>query len=165
MVEHHRDQTSLLEEIRQRLERLESQQLARAIENIDVGQLALDVRRVRASAFPDGYFSGNAWDILLELYQAQRSNKRMRLVDLSADAKMSEHLALRYVDLLMSDGYLYQEEDRAGGHTYIELTSKAIAQVERLFGDIRSRIVHLTHLPEVIESDKVVPINRTCPTG
>lgn len=148
------DQTLLLEEIRQRLERLENQQWERAIENIDLGQFAIDLRRARVGTFPDEYCTGNIWDVLLELYDAKRSGEKLRLSDISANAKIPEKLALRYTDLLSADGFLYQEEsinDR--GQPHILLTAKAMTQIDLLFKHIQIKVSGRKDMPDTADND------------
>lgn len=148
------DQTMLLEEIRQRLERLESQHWERAIEKIDLGQFAIDLRRSRIGVFPDEYCTGNIWDVLLELYDAKRSGKKLRLSDISENAKIPEKLALRYTDLLSADGFLYHEEsvnDR--GQPHILLTAKAMTQIDLLFKHIQIRVSGRKDMPDAADND------------
>lgn len=166
MMDQQRDQISLLEEIRLRLERLENQHWGRAIQKIDIGQFSIDLRRARIGSFPDGYFTGNTWDVLLELYQAKRSGKNMQLTDVATSARISESLALRFIDLLMADGFLYQEEhpiDRS--QTHIVLTKKATTQIEQLFEQIQVRIGSLVGSPNTAENDTVVAINQSLQAG
>jgi len=135
-----RDQTMLLEEIRQRLERLENQHWERAIEQIDLGQFAIDLRRSRVGVFPDEYCTGNIWDVLLELYDAKRSGEKLKLSEIATRAKIPERLVLRYVNLLSADGFLSYAED-ANNHDepHIVLTEKAMTQIDLLFKYTRMR--------------------------
>ncbi len=148
------DQTSLLEEIRQRLERLENQHWERAIEEIDLGQFAIDLRRSRVGIFPDEYCTGNIWDVLLELYEAKRSDGKLKLSEIATKAKIPEKLTLRYINLLSADGFLYYEEDgNDHGEPYILLTDKAMVRIDQLFKHTRMRLGGPTGLPGLADND------------
>lgn len=166
MMHQERDLISPLEEIRQRLERLENQHWERAIEKIDLGQIAIDLRRARIGSFPDEYCTGNIWDVLLELYEAKRSGEKRRLAEISANTKIPEKLSLRYIDVLSADGFLYQEEDLNDcGQPHILLTNKAVTQIDQLFGHIRVRIGGLTGLSDSADNDTGIVINQSEQTG
>ncbi len=150
-----RDQILLLEDIRQRLERLENQQWEQAIGKIDLGQFAIDLRRARVGVFPDEYCTGNIWDVLLELYEAKRSGAKLRLSEISEKAKISEKLVLRYIDLLSADGFLYHEQ-HIGDEPYILLTDKAMTKIAQLFEYIRVGIDKPVGLRGVADNDMTV---------
>lgn len=162
MMDQESEYTSILEEIRQRLERLENQRGRHPIEKIDIGQLSIALRRARIGFFPDGYFTGNIWDVLLELHQANRSGKKMGIAEIATNATIPEKLALRFIDLLMADGFLYQEEDPIHrGQTLLVLTNKAIVQIDQLFDGIHARIGSWTGRPDVEANDIMVELDKS----
>ncbi|QTD57526.1 hypothetical protein [Parasphingorhabdus cellanae] len=147
-----REQIALLEEILERLERLENQQRDSATRKLDLGQFAIDLRRSRADLFPDEYCKGNIWDVLLELYDAKRSGEKLRLTDISARTKTPEKLTLRYVDLLSADGFLYNEQSMQGGNQpHILMTDKALNQIDQLFEHIQMKNSERGDLPEAAD--------------
>ncbi len=155
-----RDQTMLLEDIRQRLQRLENQHWERAIEQIDLGQFAIDLRRSRIGVFPDEYCTGNIWDVLLELYDAKRSDRKLKLADIATNAKIPEKLTLRYVNLLSADGFLhYQEDTRTADEPHILLTDKASTQIDQLLKNIRIKVSKPTGPSDIVDSDMPNVIN------
>ncbi|MEH6758348.1 MAG: hypothetical protein V7676_12690 [Parasphingorhabdus sp.] len=161
-----RDHTLILEEIRQRLERLENQRNTQVIENIDMGQLSIDLRRARIGSFPDGYFTGSIWDVLLELYQARQSGRKIQLAEISANASIPEKVALRYIDLLMADGYLYQEEGPIDqGQPHLLLTNKAIIQIEKLFAQIQAKMLGVKDILEPQHDGTVIRLNKPSLAG
>ncbi len=160
-----REQTLLLQDIQQRLERLENQHRERAIETIDLGQFAIALRRSRIGVFPDEYCAGNIWDVLLELYDAKRSGEKLRLSEIATNAKIAEKLTLRYVNLLSADGLLHYEEDAEGqGEPFILLTEKAMVQIEQLFQHTRMRALGGTGPSAVAEKDAGITIDGAVET-
>ncbi len=155
-----RDQTMLLEEILQRLERLENQHWERAIEQIDLGQFAIDLRRSRVGVFPDEYCTGNIWDVLLELYDAKRSGEKLKLSEIATSAKIPESLVLRYVNLLSADGFLSHAED-ANNHDepHIVLTEKAMTQIDLLFKYTRMRVSASPGPSDVADNDTAIAMD------
>lgn len=148
------DQLSILRNIETRLERIESSQLAFAIERLDMAQLALDLRRQRDVAFPDKYFSDNAWDILLELYQADQAGQRMQVSLVGFDANISKTTAARYLDILMQDGLVYREDDPSDQRrSYVLLTPKAKNLMEGLFGRFQIAIIQQASAVGSIETE------------
>lgn len=156
------DQTLLLEEIRQRLERLENQHRELAVEKIDIGQFAIDLRRARIDVFPDEYCTGNIWDVLLELYDAKRSGEKLRLLEISAKAKIPEKLTLRYIDLLSADGFLYHEESLADrGQPHILLTDKAMIQIDLLLKQIQIKFSGRQEMPDIADNRLSIATNKS----
>ncbi len=159
MIDQTADQLSLLTEIRQKLEEMERNSWARNIEKLDIGKIAMDLRKARRELFPDGYFMGGNWDILLALDHAGRTGRKMQLADIARESQISENLVQRYVDVLMTDGFVYQEDDASDHHkAYIILTSKGMAQMKQLFVEIQTKFARMAGLfdtaqPNVLKDD------------
>jgi DNA-binding MarR family transcriptional regulator len=144
------DQLALLTEIKHKLDQMERDNWARAIEKLDIAKFALDLRKARSAAFPEDYFPGGSWDILLALDHAGRSRRQLQLADVADEAGIAPSIAQRYVDLLMTDGFLYQEEDPADhSKKYILLTDKGAKQMAMLFSQLQVQIAKMAGLFDV----------------
>jgi DNA-binding MarR family transcriptional regulator len=96
----------------------------------------LKLRRVRGRHFPDGYFSGSIWDILLELDRAERGGQRYVVSDVGIGSKIPNTTALRYLVILESDGMITRENDpKDRRRTYVKLTAKCRAAIDQCFSD------------------------------
>jgi DNA-binding MarR family transcriptional regulator len=76
-----------------------------------IRDIELLIRRSRDRAFPVGYFSDAAWDILLEIDHAERNGRMYFLTKASADAHIPLTTALRYINRLEKDGFIVRVAD------------------------------------------------------
>ena len=128
------EQMDILRRIEKRLEQIESNQLAKAFQHLDLVELALAFRKEREASFPDNYFSNSAWDILLDLYRAHRRGEKMQLTMVGYDANISKTTALRYLDILMQDGFVYREDDpQDNRRSYAILTQSGADKIKNMF--------------------------------
>jgi DNA-binding MarR family transcriptional regulator len=96
----------------------------------------LKLRRVRDRHFPEGYFSGSMWDILLELDRAERSGRKYAVSDVGIDSRIPNTTALRYLVTLESDGMIQREQDpNDRRRTHVKLTAKCRAAINQSFND------------------------------
>lgn len=96
----------------------------------------LKLRRVRDRHFPNGYFSGSMWDILLELDRAERGGRKYVVSDVGIDSRIPNTTALRYLATLESDGMILREQDpNDGRRTYVKLTATSRAAIDQSFND------------------------------
>lgn len=130
MAKHENDIQPALERIELRLRQLEANSRSKAPANLDLNQLILQSRRERDSLFPKEYFSYNTWDVLLELYQAHRHGDKLQLDILGKDSQVSTRLVTRYVEMLVRDGFVTEEQ---GEQVFIVLTPKGLQHMESLF--------------------------------
>lgn len=96
----------------------------------------LKLRRVRDRHFPDGYFSGSMWDILLELDRAERGGRKYAVSDVGIDSRIPHTTALRYLVTLESDGMILREQDpNDRRRTYVKLTAKSRTAIDQSFNE------------------------------
>jgi DNA-binding MarR family transcriptional regulator len=101
----------------------------------------LKLRRARDKYFPDGYFSGSVWDILLELDRAERGGRKYAVSDVGIDSRIPHTTALRYLLTLESDGMLVREQDpNDRRRTYVMLTAKSRTAIEQSFNETIGRM-------------------------
>ncbi len=97
-------------------------------------ELEFRIRRVRRATFPAGYFSDFAWDILLELDNADRSGQRYAITDAGVEAGISLATTVRYINKLESDGYVGREADSNDRRrSYVYLTEKGKNALDHVF--------------------------------
>lgn len=96
----------------------------------------LKLRRVRGRHFPEGYFGGSIWDILLELDRAERGGRKYAVSDVGIDSRIPNTTALRYLVTLESDGMILREQDpNDRRRTHVKLTAKCRAAINQSFND------------------------------
>jgi DNA-binding MarR family transcriptional regulator len=96
----------------------------------------LKLRRARDRHFPDGYFSGSMWDMLLELDRAERGGRKYTVSDVGLGSKIPNTTALRYLVTLERDGMITREHDpKDRRRTYVKLTAKCRAAIDQCFSD------------------------------
>ncbi len=127
------DLMAILDRMEALLRRIENSQLGANFEQLNMSRLALSVRRECNRSFPARYFSVDIWDILLELYEAQKTGKKVKIS--ASDSKFSgvPPNLLRYIDMLMADEFLHLEDGGVDDGTgYASLTQKGLDQLEEL---------------------------------
>ncbi|SIN98144.1 hypothetical protein SAMN02745824_2522 [Parasphingorhabdus marina DSM 22363] len=127
------DQTDVLRRIEHRLERLEQLQTERTLSNQELASLVLSLRRQGHKVFPEAYFSTAAWDILLVLYDAHEKREKLRIQQISSRTHLKPSTAIRYVDILMQDGFVFVEDDSSSGETsYVLLTQSGMSRLNQV---------------------------------
>jgi DNA-binding MarR family transcriptional regulator len=112
----------------------------------------LKLRRVRDRYFPDGYFGGSIWDILLELDRAERCGRKYAVSDVGIDSRIPNTTALRYLMTLEADGMIAREQDpNDRRRTHVKLTAKCRAAINQSFNDTIGNMPpqHETGLPQL----------------
>lgn len=101
----------------------------------------LKLRRNRDRHFPEGYFSGSIWDILLELDCAERCGRKYAISDVGIGSKIPLTTALRYVVTLENDGMIVRELDpNDRRRAYVTLTAKSRAAIDQCFNETLSQM-------------------------
>ena len=155
MKEERTDYISILQRIEAKLDRIERIRLGQIIEKLDIAQLALDLRREREKAFPDRYFSDHAWDILLELYQANKNGLKIQFSLVGYEAKIPSTTALRYIDLLTRDNLLYREDDPTDHRrSFVIITPQASNLLDEVFLRFQDKIAEKSKIFETCEVTK-----------
>ena len=137
MAKHENDIQPTLERIELRLNQLEASSRSETLANLDMNKLILESRRARDALFPQEYFSYNAWDVLLELYLAHGRGDKLELDFLGRGSQVSNRLVTRYVEMLVSDGFIAEEKS---DQAFVILTPKGLNHMESLFQKIRPEI-------------------------
>lgn len=94
-------------------------------------------RRLRERFFDAELFADPAWDMLLELLQAELAQYRVSVTALCIAAHVPPTTALRWISALTDKGLLSRKPDpRDGRRTLIELTPGASEAMHRYFASI-----------------------------
>lgn len=155
MLNSNPENSKILLRMERKLDQIEKKLSTIEPEKLDIAQLAIDLRRERRAFFPDHYFGDHGWDILLELYLANRSGQKTQLALIGNNTNIPKNIALRYLDLFMQDGLVYQENNRFDNdRSYIILTPKAHNLLQDIFSSFqdnvaeRSRGINATKIVE-----------------
>lgn len=101
----------------------------------------LKLRRIRDRHFPEGYFSGSMWDILLELDRAERGGQKYAVSDVGIDSRIPLTTALRYLVTLEHDGMIVRELDpNDRRRTHVTLTARSRAAIDQSFNETLSQM-------------------------
>lgn len=93
-------------------------------------------RQKRNGLFPAGYFADAAWDILLDLYTAHLSGRRISTTGLGLVGGIPQTTMLRYLDQLVRDGLAVRLDDpHDGRRVFVELTAEGVKRMAVLFDD------------------------------
>lgn len=129
-----KDQLAILERIEQRLDRIENNLDNPSVDRLKMLSCALNLRRAKNSSFPEQLFSTSAWDILLELYEAHLTARKLSIQAIGEVTNISQSTLLRYFDILMKHGFIYREHDSADAdRSHVQLTKSAIEKLDTLF--------------------------------
>ena len=104
----------------------------------------LAARQRRASHFNAKHFSDPAWDILLELYGAALSQRRLTVSRLSERSGTPMTTALRWITIFENEGLVTREFNPLDGRlVYIVLSSAGLVSMDEYFEGIPGDIVLL----------------------
>jgi len=91
----------------------------------------LKARRARAKFFASSLFADPAWDMLLELYVAQLSQRRMTVSRLSEASGVPSTTALRWIETLVRHGLADTRNDPLDGRrVYISLSAEGCRAIQ-----------------------------------
>ena len=95
-----------------RLEQLECHSIGTKFANpVAMAHLCATLLRNRQKAFPDGYFLDASWEILLDLFIAKNTHKKLIVSDLGLTANIPATTVLRHLARLVDDGYVRRDYD------------------------------------------------------
>lgn len=98
-------------------------------------QSEIELRRQRDRLFPSGYFADVAWEILLDVYDAQLKNSQLSITSLGLNGGIPLTTTLRYIDRLTADGFIRRRKDpHDRRRIFIELTEIGVERMDKLFG-------------------------------
>lgn len=91
------------------------------------------LRRRRAAYFDPMLFAEPAWDMLLDLYIAEREGRPVAVLSACIGASAPQTTALRWMRVLESQGLIRKEVDEKDARRiYVRLTEDAIARMRSL---------------------------------
>ncbi|WP_373474679.1 hypothetical protein [Sphingorhabdus sp.] len=102
------------------------------------------LRRQRERFFDSELFADPAWDILLDLKAAQFENQNVSVSSLCIAAAVPSTTALRWITVMTESGMLVRRQDPDDARrVFIELSSRASAQLDDYFGSIADRLIQI----------------------
>jgi DNA-binding MarR family transcriptional regulator len=94
----------------------------------------LKARRARDGLFDGDLFADPAWDILLELYEAELSNRRLSISSLCIGAAVPPTTALRWIKSLEQRGLLVRRDDlHDRRRVFAHLSDAGLKRMDELF--------------------------------
>lgn len=94
-------------------------------------------RRMRGHFFSEELFADPAWDMLLDLLQAEIAQNRVLLSSLCTAASVPATTALRWIKSLTDAGMFVRRADPQNGQlVFVELAPVASAAMRRYFGEV-----------------------------
>lgn len=95
-------------------------------------------RETRARFMPESWFSDPAWDILLRLYEAHLDGLERTVGDLGSFASTTPATTNRWLDVLMSRGWIYRRRcDRDQRRVFVSLSESGAEQMHDYFEQMR----------------------------
>ena len=99
-------------------------------------------RRLRARYFPEQLFADPAWDMMLDLLQAEIAQLRVPVSSLCIAAAVPATTALRWLKTLVQDGLFVRRADpHDGRRVFVELAPDTSAALRRYFSEVGSPAV------------------------
>ena len=94
-------------------------------------------RRVRTRFFPEHQFADPAWDMLLDLLQAEIAQLRVPVSSLCIAAAVPATTALRWLKTLVQEGIFVRRADpHDGRRVFVELAPEASRALRRYFAEV-----------------------------
>ena len=105
--------------------------------SVDTVRSVIRARRLRARYFRDDLFADPAWDMLLDLLQAEIAQLRVPVSSLCIAASVPATTALRWLKAMVSQGLFVRRADpHDGRRVFVELAPEASQALRRYFADI-----------------------------
>ena len=105
----------------------------------DAVRTVIRARRLRARFFPEHLFADPAWDMLLDLLQAEIAQLRVPVSSLCIAAAVPATTALRWLKTLVQQGLFVRRADpHDGRRVFVELAPEASAALRRYFAEVGS---------------------------
>ena len=99
-------------------------------------------RRLRARYFPEEMFADPAWDMLLDLLQAEIAQLRVPVSSLCIAAAVPATTALRWLKTMVSQGlFLRRADPHDGRRVFVELAPQASEAMRRYFAEVGQAVV------------------------
>ena len=103
----------------------------------DVVRSVIRARRLRSRFFPDDLFADPAWDMLLDLLQAEIAQLRVPVSSLCIAATVPATTALRWLKTMTDRGLFMRRADpHDGRRVFVELAPKTSLAMRRYFAEV-----------------------------
>jgi DNA-binding MarR family transcriptional regulator len=103
----------------------------------DTIRQVIRARRLRARYFSEELFADPAWDMMLDLLQAEISQLRVPVSSLCIAAAVPATTALRWLKTLVSEGlFLRRPDPHDGRRVYVELAADTSQALRRYFAEV-----------------------------
>jgi DNA-binding MarR family transcriptional regulator len=103
----------------------------------DTVRAVIRARRLRARYFSEDLFADPAWDMLLDLLQAEIAQLRVPVSSLCIAAAVPATTALRWLKTMVSKGLFIRRADpHDGRRVFVELAPEASQALRRYFGEV-----------------------------
>jgi DNA-binding MarR family transcriptional regulator len=97
----------------------------------------ISARRRRAEYFSGELFADPAWDMLLDLLEAEIRGRRVSVSSLCIAAQVPASTAIRWIKALVEEGLFVRRPDpRDMRRVYIELSPRASSAIRRYFAEL-----------------------------
>ncbi len=105
--------------------------------SVETVRAVIRARRLRARYFPEHLFADPAWDMLLDLLQAEIAQLRVPVSSLCIAAAVPATTALRWLKTMVQDGIFVRRADpHDGRRVFVELAPQASGALRRYFAEI-----------------------------
>jgi DNA-binding MarR family transcriptional regulator len=105
--------------------------------SLDTIRQVIRARRLRARYFDEELFADPAWDMLLDLLQAEIAQHRVPVSSLCIAAAVPPTTALRWIKTMTDAGLFKRRADpHDGRRVFIELSREASEAMRRYFGEV-----------------------------
>jgi hypothetical protein len=105
--------------------------------SVETVRKVIRARRLRARYFPEEMFADPAWDMLLDLLQAEIAQLRVPVSSLCIAAAVPATTALRWLKTLVSQGiFLRRADPHDGRRVFVELAPQASDALRRYFAEV-----------------------------
>ncbi len=110
--------------------------------SLETVRQVIRARRLRARFFDEELFADPAWDMLLDLLQAEIAQHRVPVSSLCIAAAVPATTALRWIKTMTDVGLFKRRADpHDGRRVFVELSSEASKAMRRYFGEVGKPVV------------------------
>ena len=109
---------------------------------VEVVRTAIRARRLRARYFSEELFADPAWDMLLDLLQAEIAHLRVPVSSLCIAAAVPATTALRWLKTMVQQGLFVRRADpHDGRRVFVELSPESSGSLRRYFAEVGNAAV------------------------